>query len=66
MRGYKCFVAERGASEAQWVMQWSVDIVVLGSISTAGRYLLNHKQGSIALILSLSPSNCPDMTDKNR
>ena len=43
-----------------WIQHWPADLAV-PSLIPRERILFNHKKGSIAHSLSLSPSHCPDM-----
>ena len=55
----------KGTLVAQEVKRWPIDPVVMGLSHALGRDLVSRKFGSIAYSLSLSPTYCPDMTEKN-
>ena len=52
-----------GAPETQWTNCWPADLAVPGLILTGGENLFWCKWDSIAVMLSLSPSHGPNMTE---
>ena len=60
MNGIACFTR---APAAQWVKRWPTDLAVPSSSPARGEDLFDHKRGSIAHSLSLSPTHRPDMTE---
>ena len=51
---------------ALWVKCWPADLAVPGSIHSGVRNICNHKWGSIAHSLSLSPLHCLNITPSKR
>ena len=57
------FSSPIGATVAR-VKCWPSEPAVPGSRPACGRDLFNHNQGSTPHSLSLSPTHCPDITEK--